>query len=150
MTRLTLDHALAWLRSGHIAPPEGALSQNADTLDEDAKLFAQVFSGRAGERVLQRLLEATLFRPAVDHRLAGDDYLRFAQLREGENGAAAVILAYLDRAEHLGRTDHAATRGTPYGPGPIARFVDDAAQPAAGDPAGGPAAGWDDPGSAVR
>lgn len=101
-----VEHGIAWLRQGAIATPEGVDVAGGDreALDKLALQFVAVFGGHDGEIVLQTILDATLFRPPVNHTLPGDEYLRFAQLREGENSAAALILFYLDHAAKLART----------------------------------------------
>lgn len=105
----SLDHAMDWLRQGALAPDSDADPRRDDAaFDARARLFAQVFRGRDGEVVLQTILDASLFRPPVDHRLPGEAYLRYAQLREGQNQVAALILAYLDHARDLeGTLPHA-------------------------------------------
>lgn len=118
MNGLTASHAQQWARSGHVKPPEGfdPKAEGEDAFDRTAKLFRQVFGGQAGAAVLDLILTATLFRPPVDHRLRGEDYLRFAQLREGENAAAAVILAYLNHAQDLEEIPNARSGSSPPDP----------------------------------
>ncbi|HZL00476.1 MAG TPA: hypothetical protein VFC47_11315 [Caulobacteraceae bacterium] len=100
-----LGHAMEWLRAGDLdagdGDPRGVIGDEA--LNRRARLFHAVFRTSDGQAVLQTILEASLFRAPVDHRLGPEEYLRFAQIREGENKLAAVILAYIDHAEQLER-----------------------------------------------
>lgn len=104
-TEPTLDDALAWMRAGQIAPDAAALAAQraqAEDFDYRAKAMHEAFRTPAGEIALETILRATLFRSPVDHRLATDtEYLRHAQLRQGQNQAVAMILAYLDHARDL-------------------------------------------------
>ncbi len=104
---LRLENALAWIREGSLRPPEGfdPAAKGEDAYDRASLLVQSVFQGGDGEAVLQLLLDATLFRPPVDHRLGQHEYLRFAQLREGQNSAVAILLQYLDHAADLQRTE---------------------------------------------
>lgn len=103
------DHAMDWLRAGDLAPQAGQDPREAEgeqaklAMQRRAQAFKGVFGSPTGELVLQTILEASVFRAPVDHRLAAGEYERFAQLRQGQNQLAATILAYLDHAENLER-----------------------------------------------
>lgn len=109
-TEPSLDHAFAWLRAQQIAPDPATMRQARADPDYDrrARAVRDVFRTPAGELALETILQATLFRPPVDHRLPTEtEYLRYAQLRAGQNQAAATILAYIAHAKHLEKADHA-------------------------------------------
>ncbi len=106
-----LEHAMGWLAEGAIAPdadvdPRGVIGN--DDMNRRAEAMREAFRTPAGQLALETVLRMTLFRPPVDHRLQGALYRQFAQLREGQNQAAAGILAYLAHADQLekARNDH--------------------------------------------
>jgi hypothetical protein len=109
-TEPSLDHAFAWLRAQQIAPDPLAMRQARADPDYDrrARAVRDVFRTPAGELALETILQATIFRAPVDHRLPTEtEYLRYAQLRTGQNQAAATILAYIAHAKQLEKDDHA-------------------------------------------
>ncbi len=119
----SLENALEWFRDGGLSPAQDPRAQGAGAaFDRRAMMFAQVFGDTPGQAVLHTILEASLFRAPVDHRLEGESYLRFAQLREGQNQLAATILAYLDHARTLmEKPDVRSSPGPssgPFDPGP--------------------------------
>lgn len=159
MTSQTLEHAMKWLREGALQPiVEEGNHESPDAFDRLSLMFDRVFGSREGELVLQILLDVTLFRTPVDHRLGeGEAYLRFAQLRAGQNQLAATIVAYLTHAKTLKEAPHersdlsAGAPGEPgragYTRGPSGQWL--AAEPTgdASGPGGDRASGWD---TAVR
>jgi hypothetical protein len=142
-----IAHALEWLRRGDVAA-DPAMVQKDDAFDRRARLFASVFGDAGGGAVLYTILEGTIFRAPVDHRLTGEAYLRYAQLREGQNQVAAMILAYLEHFNTLENDNggrHGPASGRQQHGGPDAGS-------APGD-AGDTPGGWSDidaPGIAVR
>lgn len=130
MTRAVVEDALAWLRADDIGMGEDL--RRRMSLDRHAAIFSQVFGDPAGQAVLQVILEASLFRSPVDHRLEGEAYLRYAQLREGQNQLAAMILAYL---EHFEKEKAHGRPGSPDG-------SDASGGPGEPDATGDAAGGW--------
>ena len=109
----TLDHAMDWVRSGAVAPDAAVDPREQprnEALDRRAKAIQAAVNGDVGRILLDTLLDATLFRAPVDHRLQGAEYLRHAQLRQGQNQVAALLLAYLDHAQKLDRSPHGPER----------------------------------------
>lgn len=106
MSEPSLDDALRWVRSRQVGPDPtlGAELQAAGREDYDyrARAVFEAFRTPAGQVALETLLRLTLLRAPVDHRLASDgEYLRFAQLRQGQNQAAAALLKYFDHGQTL-------------------------------------------------
>lgn len=152
----TADNAMDWLRSGALAPEEGVdprAGGGSEEKDYRARCMREAFRSEAGQVALDTILQMSLFRPPVDHRLPnGETYLRFAQNREGQNQLAAGVLAYLDHADQLERSDRA--------PAPVSTEPPDLLTGRRGrEPAGGaggepdPTDWWNwgsSPGAAVR
>jgi hypothetical protein len=127
-----VETAMGWLRSGHIAPLDQDLPADA----------AQLLAGQVQRcfhtfpDVLQLILDLSLFRPPVDHRLTGEAYLQYAERRRGADQLAASLLYYLELAKQ--------PQGETHGRGPEpadaprrSRARRGRADPGAGDPAGG-------------
>jgi hypothetical protein len=108
MSEPSIEDAMRWLSAGQIAP-DGTLraevqSAGQDDYDYRARCVYEAFRSEAGRVALETLLKVTLFRAPVDHRLPSEgEYLRFAQLRQGQNQAAAALLAYFDHGQSLER-----------------------------------------------
>ena len=142
---MELADAWSWLNSGALAPdPTLAAEQLADP-DHDyrAKVIRDVFRSEAGRAALETLAKLTVGRAPVDHRYPTEtEYLRYAQLRQGQNQVFAAILAYIRHAEQLETKPHA--------PAPVSDDAPDLrAGGAAGRRSGDAAAGGpgDDPAS---
>lgn len=108
----SIEDAFAWLSAGMVAPdPELQLGRALKSEDYDyrARCMREAFRGEAGEVALETILKISLFRAPVDHRLPTEtEYLRHAQLRQGQNQIASAILAYIRHAEKLDKEpDHA-------------------------------------------
>ena len=112
MTPLNRRHAQDWVRSGAVVRDLDltAEHESPEALGEMALMVVRVFGTREGELVLQQLLQSTLFKSPVDVRLPEGEARRYAHVREGENRAVSLILAYLNHAEDLERMSHAPDR----------------------------------------
>ena len=96
-----IERALTWLRAGHLGQPDMAGQEpDRDRRAREILAACQAFPG-----VMETVLAMTIERPPVDHRLPEGEYLRYAQLREGQNQVAAGLLNYIDHALTLERTD---------------------------------------------
>lgn len=134
----SVEDALSWLRAGDLAPPPAA---SADPqLEARAERVAGCF--QMFPDVLELILEMTLRKSPVDHRLEGEAYYRYAQAREGQNQIATALLFYLNEAERI-RDGNPRSPGGSAGPtvaGPGGLTLRGASLPA-GD--GGPGDDWD-------
>lgn len=134
--------AMAWMRTGALgADPavKAAIDAGQDAFDDTAMAVHAALRSEAGQVLMEVLLDLTVRRAPVDHSLPSDsEYLRYAQLRMGQNQVLAGVLLYYDRAEQLEAQRHA--------PAPV---PDDPSDVLAGGGRGerGPAAGGpgDDP-----
>jgi hypothetical protein len=108
-TKASLDDALGWVRSGKIAPGAEltqAGRENDEAFDLKARLFQRVFETKDGREVLELLLDVTVRKEPVDYTLPAGSYEAYAQLRQGQNQIAALILDYLNRAAELDATEN--------------------------------------------
>lgn len=107
----TLQDAMAWMRGGALAQdPAVASLLEADRHRRDyvARAVREAFRTEAGQQALEFIMDVTVRRAPVDHRLPTDgEYLRHAQLRLGQNQVLAAILATIDHADRLEAKRHA-------------------------------------------
>lgn len=100
MTSPSIPEALAWLRSGELqVSPDLRKRIAPDDADFERRAMAikTAFSGTQGELALQTILQMSVFRPQVDHRLETEaQYTRYAQHRAGQDSLATAILAYFN------------------------------------------------------
>lgn len=122
----SLQDALGWMRGGALGGDPGvkaALDAGQEAFDYRAKAVREALRTEAGQVLMEVLLDLTIRRAPVDHSLPTEtEYLRYAQLRQGQNQVLAGVLTYYDRAETLEKARHA--------PAPVS---DDAPDLLAGD-----------------
>jgi hypothetical protein len=90
---------VGWVREGEIAGDPRLEPQAAEAmiaLAQQVEACRNAFPG-----VFELILDMTLRRAPVDHRLQGEAYLRYAQERHGQNQVAASLLTYLELAERI-------------------------------------------------
>lgn len=113
----TLDDIFGWVKSGELASDPRAMVRASPEVRALAPVFKRLFSSADGKIVLETLANASVRRAGVDHRLSGQEYFSYAQLRQGQDQLFATIATYLEVAEELEKGDHDEHRDTP-GRGP--------------------------------